>query len=66
MTKIMNLLQLAPDIREELLFLPRDKSGDDPIQEKMLRPICAQADWSRQRKLRERQRASRLACPSWQ
>lgn len=66
MTKIMNLLQLAPDIQEGLLFLPRVKSGDDPIHEKMLRPICAQTDWSRQRELWERQQANRLACSSRQ
>ncbi len=41
-TQIMNLLHLAPDIQEELLFLPRTVSGRDPIHEKLLRPIVAE------------------------
>jgi hypothetical protein len=28
-TQIMNLLQLAPDIQEEILFLPRTVEGSD-------------------------------------
>ena len=51
MTQIMNLRHLAPDIQEELLLLPRITSGRDPIHEKMLRPIAAEADWARQRQL---------------
>jgi hypothetical protein len=66
MTQIMNLLHLAPDIQEELLFLPRVTSGDDPIHEKMLRPIAAESDWGRQRQLWGRQRTSRSAYPSQQ
>ena len=58
MTQIINLLNLAPDIQEELLFLPRTTKGRDPIGERDLRPICAIADWkgqrSRWRKLRSR------------
>jgi len=49
MTQIMNLLHLAPDIQEELLFLPRTVSGREPIHEKLLRPIAAEMDWGRQR-----------------
>jgi hypothetical protein len=30
-TQIMNLLQLAPDIQEQVLFLPRIQSGKEPI-----------------------------------
>ncbi len=51
MTQIMNLNHLAPDLQEELLLLPRIVSGRDPIHEKMLRSIAAEADWSRQRQL---------------
>jgi hypothetical protein len=51
MTQIMNLLNLAPDIQEEILFLPRTTKGRDPIGERDLRPICALADWTRQRRL---------------
>lgn len=51
MTQIMNLLHLAPDIQEQLLFLPRITSGRDPIHEKMLRPITAEYGWEVQRNL---------------
>lgn len=51
MTQIMNLLHLAPDIQEELLFLPRVVGGKDPITEKMLRPIAAETSWERQREM---------------
>mgnify|MGYP006908287831 CR=1 FL=1 len=50
-TQIMNLLHLAPDLQEELLFLPPAVSGRDPIHEKLLRPIAAEMDWGRQREL---------------
>lgn len=49
-TQIMNLLNLAPDIQEELLFLPATESGRDRIKEWQLRPIAAEADWCMQRK----------------
>ena len=54
MTQIMNLLHLAPNIQEELLFLPRTVSGREPIHEKLLRPIAAEMDWGRQRGIWER------------
>lgn len=57
MTQIMNLLHLAPDIQEELLFLTPAPHGKDRIHEKMLRPIAAEHDWGKQRTLWERQRA---------
>ena len=44
MTQIMGLLNLAPDIQEEILFLPRTLAGRDPIREIMLRPIAAVLD----------------------
>ncbi len=47
----MNLLQLAPDIQEAILFLPRTIKGRDSIREIMVRPIAAQADWRNQRRL---------------
>ncbi len=50
-TQIMNLLHLAPDIQEKVLFLPRIERGRDPIKEHQLRPIAAVADWRKQRKL---------------
>jgi hypothetical protein len=50
-TQIMNLLYLAPDIQEAILHLPRVTSGKDPITERHLRPIAAEPDWRRQRRL---------------
>jgi hypothetical protein len=50
-TQIMNLLHLAPDIQEALLFLPRVERGRDPIQERHLRPIVAVPDWRKQRRM---------------
>jgi len=50
-TQIMNLLNLAPDIQEEILFLPRTERGRDPIRERMVRPIAAVMDWRKQRKM---------------
>ncbi|WP_297030976.1 hypothetical protein [Thermogutta sp.] len=38
-TQIMNLLCLAPDIQEELLFLPRVEQGRDPITEAAPAPV---------------------------
>jgi len=49
-TQIMNLLQLAPDIQEAILFLPRTVKGRDPIREHHLRPIAAESDWRKQRR----------------
>ena len=51
MTQIMNLLHLAPDIQEALLFLPPVEEGRDVIHERLLRDVCAERDWKRQRKL---------------
>ena len=48
-TQIMNLLQLAPEIQEALLFLPRTVNGRDPIREHHIRPIAAEIDWRKQR-----------------
>ena len=50
-TQIMNLLNLAPDIQEALLFLPPVTQGRDPIGEPDLRSIAANANWSKQRSM---------------
>jgi len=50
-TQIMNLLLLAPEIQEEILFLPRTVKGIDRIRERDLRPIAAVADWAGQRRM---------------
>ena len=54
MTQIMSLLHLAPDIQEELLYLPEVLQGKAPIHEKLLRPLTRQIDWRIQRKMWER------------
>jgi len=51
MAQVTNLLALAPDIIEELLYLPRIEHGDDPITERHMRPIAAVLDWKKQRVL---------------
>jgi hypothetical protein len=50
-TQIMNLLNLAPDIQEHLLFLPPTTSCRDRISERHLRGITKLVDWNEQRKL---------------
>ena len=53
-TQIMNLLHLAPDIQEEVLFLPRIEKGRDPIAERQLRRIAGVIEWQKQRKMWKR------------
>lgn len=50
LTQIQNLLHLAPDIQEAILFLPSVGRGRDPITERDVRPIVAVTDWRKQRK----------------
>ena len=47
-TQIMNLLNLAPEIQEELLFLPRVEQGKDLIHLKGMLPIAGEVSWERQ------------------
>lgn len=58
-TQIMNLLSLAPDIQEEILFLPRTFRGCDPIREHMLRTMAAVLDWRKQRAMWEEARSAK-------
>ena len=53
-TQIMNLLNLAPDIQEDLLFLQKPGSGRDGITEKSLRRIATNTNWSGQRQMWKR------------
>ena len=50
-SQIVNLLYLAPDIQEELLFLPPTQRGRDAILLADLMPIAATFDWRKQRRL---------------
>ena len=47
MTQIMKLLDLAPDIQEQILFLPTLKG----LNERNLRPIVSRIDWNEQRRM---------------
>jgi hypothetical protein len=49
LSQIASLLGLAPDIQEEILFLPRTLKGRDPIQLRHLLLIAAIPDWLKQR-----------------
>jgi len=49
LTQIMNLVLLAPDIQEALLFLPFAESR--PVWLAQLQPIATVPDWTRQREL---------------
>ena len=50
MTQIMKLLDLAPDIQEQILFLPNWKG----LNERNLRPIVNRIDWNEQRPMFQR------------
>ena len=45
----MNLLLLAPNIQEAILFLPATDGRRAPIGERTLRRICTVPDWRKQR-----------------
>ena len=47
MTQIMKLLDLAPDIQEQILFLPHLRG----LNERNLRPIVRRIDWNQQRRM---------------
>ncbi len=50
-SQIMNLLQLAPDIQEKILFLPKIIKGRDRLQLRQLQSLAALLDWRVQRKM---------------
>ena len=58
-TQIMNLLVLAPDIQEEILFMPPVTKGPAAVTERELRPLVKTLVWSEQR---ERWAELRAAC----
>lgn len=63
MTQIMNLTNLAPDIQEELLHLPRVQSGRAPIHLKMLLPIVGETLWKKQREHWSNLKSQRAVSP---
>jgi hypothetical protein len=46
-TQIMKLRHLAPDIQEQILFLPNIRG----LNERNLRPIVSRVDWRKQRRM---------------
>jgi hypothetical protein len=50
-SQVMSLLYLAPDLQEEILFLPRTRQGRDPILLRELLPIAATLEWKKQRRM---------------
>ena len=54
MTQILTLLNLSPDIQEELLFLSRTTVGRKEIQEMAVRKIAMELDGRRQRETWQR------------
>jgi hypothetical protein len=50
LTQIMRLRDLAPDIQERLLFMPRVKR----VNERNLRPVTSRIDWAEQRAMFEK------------
>ena len=57
-TQIMNLLVLAPDIQEEILFMSPVTNGPAPITERDLRPLVKTLVWSEQREMWTAMRAA--------
>jgi hypothetical protein len=51
LTQVMSLLNLAPDIQEELLRWQPSGQGRDRLSERGLRPIVAEVDWQKQRQM---------------
>jgi hypothetical protein len=60
-TQIMNLLFLAPEIQEALLFLPGATDGRAPVLVRDLQPIARELDWRVQRRLWQQLFAARVA-----
>jgi hypothetical protein len=52
--QIMNLVKLAPDIQEALLFLPRTERGRAPIILRDVLPIATTIEWGKQRRMWQR------------
>ena len=49
-SQIMNLINLAPDIQEELLFMKRPLRGNEPILLADLQSVCSEKNWEQQRR----------------
>ena len=63
-SQVMNLLNLAPAIQEEVLFLPRTVQGRDAIILADLQPIASVVSWAKQRRMWDHLTAARLRSAS--
>ena len=65
-TQIMNLLHLAPDIQEDILFLHARPRGRGTLLLAHVQPLAALPDWTQQRRrwkaLRHKSEAVPLLC----
>jgi len=50
-TQIMNLLNLAPETQERLLFLPGATEGRDAVTEREMRRVCDVPLWEKQMRI---------------
>lgn len=50
LSQIMDLLLLAPEIQEQILFMEPVTAGNDPVRERQLREMVVVADWGRQKR----------------
>jgi hypothetical protein len=48
LSQILQLTHLAPEIQEQLLFLPPSRRGPDPLLERHLRAVARVVDWEGQ------------------
>ncbi|WP_372715490.1 hypothetical protein [Novipirellula sp.] len=51
LTQILNLTSLAPDLQEKVIFLRPYTDGRAPLTERQIRPIAAEPNWDKQRRL---------------
>jgi hypothetical protein len=49
LSQILQLTHLAPEIQEQLLFLPPTRHGSDRIVESHVRPLARLVDWEAQK-----------------
>ncbi len=61
-SRLLKMLLLAPDIAEEIMFLPLVERGPDPIKERMIRPILNECRWSEQRRLWDDLKKNQNSC----
>jgi len=50
-TQIMNLRLLAPEIQEDLLFLPQTDTARDPLKYADLCSLTVEPNWTEQRRM---------------